>query len=109
MRRITSRFVLLIATAAVLPLIIYGAVSINSLRTGTNASVRDGNLKVALIKHMLVNAEDGYPSVLARSRGQAEVSRFGKRDVHGRERHLDEVERLLLLEVPRLKRPRQTR
>ena len=47
MRRITSRFVLLIATAAVLPLVVYGIVSVNSLRTGTGASIRDGNLKVA--------------------------------------------------------------
>ena len=47
MRRITSRFVLLIATAAVLPLVVYGYVSVSSLRSGTEASVRDGNLKVA--------------------------------------------------------------
>jgi signal transduction histidine kinase len=47
MRRITSRFVLLIATAAVLPLVLYGFVSINSLRSGTHTSVREGNLKVA--------------------------------------------------------------
>ena len=47
MRRITSRFVLLIATAAVLPLVIYGYVSINSLRSGTRTSVREGNVKVA--------------------------------------------------------------
>lgn len=47
MKRITSRFVLLIATAAVLPLVIYGYVSIRSLRSGTELSVRDGNLKVA--------------------------------------------------------------
>ena len=47
MRRITSRFVLLIATAAILPLIVYGAVSITSLRTGTTESVIDGNKKVA--------------------------------------------------------------
>jgi signal transduction histidine kinase len=46
-RRITSRFVLLIATAAVLPLIVYGAVSIGSLRQGTTESVIDGNKKVA--------------------------------------------------------------
>jgi signal transduction histidine kinase len=45
--RITSRFVLLIATAAVLPLIVYGAVSVNSLRNGTTSSVIDGNRKVA--------------------------------------------------------------
>ena len=47
MRGITSRFVLLIATAAVLPLVIFGVVSITSLRDGTEASVRDGNTKVA--------------------------------------------------------------
>jgi signal transduction histidine kinase len=46
-RRITSRFVLLIATAAVLPLVVYGALSINSLRNGTDTSVREGNLNVA--------------------------------------------------------------
>jgi signal transduction histidine kinase len=46
-RRITTRFVLLIATAAVLPLMVYGAVSIQSLRTGTYTSVLDGNAKVA--------------------------------------------------------------
>jgi len=46
-RRITSRFVLLIATAAVLPLVVYGAVSIRSLEKGTYASVLEGNTKVA--------------------------------------------------------------
>ena len=39
MRRITSRFVMLIATAAVAPLVIYGAVSISNLREGTRESV----------------------------------------------------------------------
>jgi signal transduction histidine kinase len=47
LNRITSRFVLLIATAAVLPLVVYGAVSVNSLRSGTRGSVIDGNRKVA--------------------------------------------------------------
>jgi signal transduction histidine kinase len=47
MRRITSQFVLLIAAAAVAPLVIYGAVSVNSLRNGTTATVTDGNLRVA--------------------------------------------------------------
>jgi signal transduction histidine kinase len=46
-KRITSRFVLLIATAAVLPLVVYGVVSIRSLRNGTDISVRDGNRNVA--------------------------------------------------------------
>ena len=47
MRRITSRFVLLIATAAIAPLVVYGFVSINSLRKGTQESVRAGNERVA--------------------------------------------------------------
>jgi signal transduction histidine kinase len=47
MRRITSRFVLLIATAAIAPLVVYGAVSVTSLRRANNESVRAGNLKVA--------------------------------------------------------------
>lgn len=47
MRRITSRFVLLIATAAVLPLFVYGVVSIRSLDNGTYRSVIEGNSKVA--------------------------------------------------------------
>jgi signal transduction histidine kinase len=47
MTRITSRFVLLIASAAIAPLILYGAVSFLHLRTGTEQSVREGNLRVA--------------------------------------------------------------
>ena len=47
MRRITSRFVMLIATAAVAPLVIYGLVSIRTLAGGTEESVRLGNKRVA--------------------------------------------------------------
>jgi signal transduction histidine kinase len=47
MKRITGRFVLLIATAAILPLVIYGLVSVQSLRTGTEQSVSGGNQAVA--------------------------------------------------------------
>jgi signal transduction histidine kinase len=47
MKRITGRFVLLIATAAILPLVIYGLVSVQSLRTGTEQSVGEGNKAVA--------------------------------------------------------------
>lgn len=47
MKRITSRFVLLIATAAVLPLVGYGLVSVKSLRQGTEQSVGRGNQAVA--------------------------------------------------------------
>lgn len=47
MRRITSRFVLMIATAAIAPLLIYGVVSVSQLRAGTTQSVREGNLRVA--------------------------------------------------------------
>ena len=47
MKTITSRIVLLIATAAVAPLLVYGYVSVNRLQTGTERSVHDGNLAVA--------------------------------------------------------------
>ena len=47
MTRITSRFVLLIASAAIAPLMLYGAVSVAHLGTGTEQSVREGNLRVA--------------------------------------------------------------
>ncbi|MDQ3214211.1 MAG: HAMP domain-containing protein, partial [Acidobacteriota bacterium] len=47
MKGITSRFVLLIATAAVLPLVGYGLWSVGSLRTGTERSVVQGNQAVA--------------------------------------------------------------
>lgn len=47
MTRITSRFVLLIASAAVAPLILYGLVSVGYLRSGTQESVTKGNLQVA--------------------------------------------------------------
>jgi signal transduction histidine kinase len=48
MTRITSRFVLLIASAAVAPLVLYGLVSVSYLRSGTQDSVRDGNKQVAI-------------------------------------------------------------
>src|SRR5688572_13571335 len=47
MTRITSRFVLLIASAAVAPLVLYGAISLYNLQTGTTHSVREGNHRVA--------------------------------------------------------------
>ena len=47
MTRITSRFVLLIASAAVAPLVLYGAISLYNLQSGTEHSVREGNLRVA--------------------------------------------------------------
>jgi len=47
MKRITGRFVLLIATAAVLPLLIYGLVSVRNLNLGTERSVSLGNQEVA--------------------------------------------------------------
>jgi signal transduction histidine kinase len=47
MRRITSRFVLLIASAAIAPLVVYGLVSVWYLRSGTEQSVGAGNLGVA--------------------------------------------------------------
>ena len=47
MKRITGRFVLLIATAAVLPLVLYGYVSVKNLTRGTEQSVTHGNQAVA--------------------------------------------------------------
>ena len=47
MKRITGRFVLLIATAAVLPLLVFGWVSVRNLNRGTEQSVSLGNQAVA--------------------------------------------------------------
>ena len=47
MKRITGRFVLLIATAAVLPLLVYGLVSVRKLTDSTKQSVSLGNQAVA--------------------------------------------------------------
>ncbi len=47
MRTITTRFVMLVATAAVAPLLLYGLVSVSTLRQGTHTSVVAGNLNVA--------------------------------------------------------------
>src|SRR6476661_5961919 len=47
MKSITSRFVMLIATAAIAPLVIYGVVSMRQLRSGTEESVVKGNLGIA--------------------------------------------------------------
>ena len=46
-KTITARFVLLIATAAVAPLLIYGFVSVERLREGTSESVEQGKPAVA--------------------------------------------------------------
>jgi signal transduction histidine kinase len=46
-RKISTRFALLMAAAAVLPLLGYGAVSIVSLRNGAQQAVIEGNLNVA--------------------------------------------------------------
>ena len=45
--KITARFVVAVVTAAVAPLLVYGLVSIYSLRTGNETSVTEGNLNVA--------------------------------------------------------------
>jgi signal transduction histidine kinase len=46
-RHIATRFALILAGAALLPLVIFGIVSILSLRTGTRESIVAGNLNVA--------------------------------------------------------------
>ena len=47
MKKISTRFALLLAAAAVVPLLAYGAVSVISLRTGAQQAVIQGNLNVA--------------------------------------------------------------
>ena len=47
MKKISTRFALLMAAAAVMPLLAYGAVSMYSLRTGAQETVVQGNLNVA--------------------------------------------------------------
>jgi signal transduction histidine kinase len=47
MKSVTSRFVMLMATAAVAPLLLYGIISIRSLLGATRESVLDGHLNVA--------------------------------------------------------------
>jgi signal transduction histidine kinase len=62
-RHITTRFALLLALAAVVPLIAYGVVSILSLRSGTRQSVVQGNANVAaraaeeIRRYITTNAE----------------------------------------------------
>jgi signal transduction histidine kinase len=46
-KTITSRIVLLIASAGIAPLLIYGGVSLRSLRSGTEQSVNAGNTEIA--------------------------------------------------------------
>ncbi len=47
-RHIATRFALILAAAAVLPLVLYGVVSILSLQSGTRQTVGAGNLNVAV-------------------------------------------------------------
>lgn len=47
MRSLSVRFATMLATAAVVPLLIYGAVSVYSLRTGTEVTVKEGNRIIA--------------------------------------------------------------
>ncbi|HTI41309.1 MAG TPA: sensor histidine kinase [Vicinamibacterales bacterium] len=47
MKKISTRFALLMAAAAIVPLLAYGAVSILSLRSGAQQTVVQGNLDVA--------------------------------------------------------------
>jgi signal transduction histidine kinase len=62
-RHITTRFVLLLAFAAVVPLLAYGVVSLLSLQRGTHESVVTGNQNVArraaaeILRYVTTNAE----------------------------------------------------
>src|SRR5512142_87440 len=62
-RHISTRFALLLAAAAVLPLVVYGVVSIVTLQRGTRETVISGNLNVAtraadeIQRYVTTNAE----------------------------------------------------
>ena len=62
-RRIATRFALLLGIAAVLPLVAYGGISIVSLQRGTRESVVNGNQNVAtraaeeIRRYVVTNAE----------------------------------------------------
>jgi signal transduction histidine kinase len=47
LKKITTRFALLLAAAAIVPMLAYGAISIYSLQRGTRTTVVEGNLNVA--------------------------------------------------------------
>jgi signal transduction histidine kinase len=65
-KTITARIVLLIASAGVAPLLIYGAVSVNGLRSGTQQSVNAANLEIAQqIGARIAGYFDGNRSLLA--------------------------------------------
>ena len=77
-RSITSRFVLLIAAAAVAPLLVYGLVSVRSLRSGTEQSVNAGNLAVARqIAERLAAYFDNNRRVLGSIGGQLQGTQLG--------------------------------
>src|SRR5437870_11663263 len=63
LRRIAVRFALLLALAAIVPLIAYGVVSLYSLQRGTRESVTAGNRNVAtraaeeIRRYIVTNAE----------------------------------------------------
>ena len=73
MRSISSRIVLLIAAAAIAPLVVYGIVSITSLRGATEQSVNAGNLAVAQqIAERIVLYFDNTRRILSSVAGQVQ-------------------------------------
>ena len=63
--KITARFVAAVVTAAVAPLLVYGLVSIYSLRTGNETSVTEGNLNGARqVAQQIEQYMDGNVKVL---------------------------------------------
>jgi signal transduction histidine kinase len=73
-RHISTRFALILAGAALLPLVIFGVVSILSLRTGTRESIVAGNLNVA---------ERATEEIRRYVRGNAEILRALAADLQG--------------------------
>ncbi len=83
LKRITSRFVLLLAAAGILPLLVYGAVSIYSLRDATRRSVITGNENVAQARRRadrpLRSDERRHSSIGRRRTSTTRTSRSGSR------------------------------
>ena len=104
MTRITTRFVLLVATAAVAPLLIFGLVSVHSLRVGTQQSVIAGNRNVAAmaaeqIELYIANAVMSLQTVGTQLQGTRLVSWQQERILKNYVLEFPEFEELTLFDV----------
>ena len=69
MKKISTRFALLMAAAAVVPLIAYGVVSMLSLRAGSQRTVIQGNQDVA--RRVGYDSEEAFSRAFKRACGLA--------------------------------------